>query len=102
MTENTQPALLTVSAAAYAVLRERGGRIAAHRTDDPSSAHGINDRVGLMEVERLARGRLVEKHARAGVTFVDADTTYLDANVEIGSDTMVEWWLRSTRSGLRC
>jgi bifunctional UDP-N-acetylglucosamine pyrophosphorylase / glucosamine-1-phosphate N-acetyltransferase len=74
---------------AIPVLRERGGRIAAHRTDDPSSAHGINDRVGLMEVERLARRRLVEEHARAGVTFVDPDTAYLDADVEIGPDTVI-------------
>jgi bifunctional UDP-N-acetylglucosamine pyrophosphorylase/glucosamine-1-phosphate N-acetyltransferase len=74
---------------AIPVLRERGSRIAAHRTDDPSSAHGINDRVGLMEVERLARRRIIEEHARAGVTFIDPDTAYMDADVEIGADTVV-------------
>jgi bifunctional UDP-N-acetylglucosamine pyrophosphorylase / glucosamine-1-phosphate N-acetyltransferase len=74
---------------AIPVLRERGGRIAAHLTDDVSGAHGVNDRVGLMEVERLARRRLVEQHARAGVSFLDPDTAYVEAGVEIGPDTVV-------------
>jgi bifunctional UDP-N-acetylglucosamine pyrophosphorylase/glucosamine-1-phosphate N-acetyltransferase len=90
---------------AIPVLRERGGRVAAHRTDDPSSAHGINDRVGLMEVERLARRQLIEEHARGGVTFVDPDSAYVEARVEIGPDTVVGpgTWLRgATRLGKRC
>ena len=74
---------------AIPVLRERGGRIAAYRTDDPSAAHGVNDRVGLMEVERLARRRLIDDLARAGVTFTDPETSYLDAGVEIGRDTVI-------------
>ncbi|MFN2617465.1 MAG: bifunctional UDP-N-acetylglucosamine diphosphorylase/glucosamine-1-phosphate N-acetyltransferase GlmU [Thermoleophilaceae bacterium] len=90
---------------AIPVLRERGARIVAHTTDDLGGAHGVNDRVGLMEVERLARRRLVEGHARAGVTFVDPDATYVDAGVEIGADTVVApaTWLRgSTRVGHGC
>ena len=74
---------------AIPLLRERGGRIAAYLTEDASGAHGVNDRVGLMEVERLARRRLVEQHARAGVTFLDPDTAYVEAGVEIGADTVV-------------
>ena len=71
------------------ILREQGGRIAAHVTDDPSGALGINDRSQLMEAESLAQHRLLVAHARAGVTFQSPQTTRVEAAVEIGPDTLV-------------
>jgi len=70
-------------------LVEAGKPVAIHRTDDTLSALGVNDRVGLMEAERVAQGLLREEHARAGVTFLAPDTAYLDVGVEIGQDTVV-------------
>jgi bifunctional UDP-N-acetylglucosamine pyrophosphorylase/glucosamine-1-phosphate N-acetyltransferase len=63
--------------------------VAIHRTSDTLSALGVNDRVGLMEAERVAQRQLVEEHARAGVTFLAPGTAYLEVGVEIGKDTVV-------------
>jgi bifunctional UDP-N-acetylglucosamine pyrophosphorylase/glucosamine-1-phosphate N-acetyltransferase len=74
----------------FPLFREDGLPIAAHQTMDASSAMGVNSRVDLMEVERLARRRIVEQHARAGVTFVLPDTAAIDYGVEIGEETRIE------------
>ncbi|MDP8943236.1 MAG: bifunctional UDP-N-acetylglucosamine diphosphorylase/glucosamine-1-phosphate N-acetyltransferase GlmU, partial [Actinomycetota bacterium] len=74
----------------FPVLRERGRPIAAHPTPEVESALGVNTRVDLMEVERRARRRLVEAHALAGVTFLAPDAVVLDAEVEIGEDSVIE------------
>jgi bifunctional UDP-N-acetylglucosamine pyrophosphorylase / glucosamine-1-phosphate N-acetyltransferase len=74
---------------AFAVIRERGGTVGAHMTADPDIALGINDRVGLMAAERVAQRRILERHARAGVTFLQAETTRVEAGVTIGEDTTV-------------
>ena len=50
----------------------------------------MNSRLDLMEVERLARRRIVEEHARAGVIFVLPDTAAIDFGVEIGEETRIE------------
>lgn len=50
---------------------------------------GINDRVQLAETEQLLRRRIMERHMRAGVTILDPSATYIDADVEIGIDTMI-------------
>lgn len=58
----------------------------------PEVAMGINDRVQLAAAERLLRARIVEDHMRAGVTIVDPDSTFIDADVEIGQDARIEPW----------
>ena len=73
----------------FPVLAAGGKRVATHTTKDTLSALGVNSRVALMEAERLAQRRLVEAHAVAGVTFLSPATTYLDASVEIGEDTVI-------------
>ena len=75
---------------AIEVLRERGHPIAAHATDDAAGAHGVNTRVDLMEVETMARERLIERLALAGVTFVAPGTVVIESGVEIGEDTVIE------------
>ena len=73
----------------FPVIRESGGIVAAHMTDDADAAIGVNDRVGLMDAEEAAQRRLVEAHARAGVTFLQPGTTRLEAGVTIGRDTVI-------------
>ncbi len=58
----------------------------------PEVAMGINDRVQLATAEGLLRARIVEDHMRAGVTIVDPDSTFIDADVEIGQDARIEPW----------
>ena len=74
---------------AVPVLREQGGRIAAHQTGDGGAALGINDRSQLMEAEQLAQARLLRAHAREGVTFQAPQTVRVEAGVTIGPDTVI-------------
>ncbi|MEA2364781.1 MAG: bifunctional UDP-N-acetylglucosamine pyrophosphorylase / glucosamine-phosphate N-acetyltransferase [Thermoleophilaceae bacterium] len=71
------------------VLRQNGGTIAAHRTEDADAAIGVNDRAGLMAAEQAAQRRLIEEHARSGVTFLHPGTTRVEAEVTIGRDTVI-------------
>jgi bifunctional UDP-N-acetylglucosamine pyrophosphorylase / glucosamine-1-phosphate N-acetyltransferase len=58
----------------------------------PEQAMGINDRVQLAAAERLLRARIVEDHMRTGVTIVDPESTFVDADVRIGQDARIEPW----------
>jgi bifunctional UDP-N-acetylglucosamine pyrophosphorylase/glucosamine-1-phosphate N-acetyltransferase len=50
---------------------------------------GVNDRVQLSVVERLLRLRVLEHLMYEGVTIVDPASTYIDAGVEVGPDTVI-------------
>jgi bifunctional UDP-N-acetylglucosamine pyrophosphorylase/glucosamine-1-phosphate N-acetyltransferase len=73
----------------FPVIRGSGGTVAAHVTDDADAAIGVNDRVDLMNAEAAAQRRLIEEHARAGVTFLQPGTTRVEAGVTIGRDTVI-------------
>jgi bifunctional UDP-N-acetylglucosamine pyrophosphorylase/glucosamine-1-phosphate N-acetyltransferase len=87
------------------VLLAAGKAVQAHPLPDPDLALGVNDRVDLARVTRLAQQRIHEAHQRAGVTIVDPASTVIDAGVAIGADTTIEAasFLRgATRIGARC
>ncbi|WP_411348611.1 bifunctional UDP-N-acetylglucosamine diphosphorylase/glucosamine-1-phosphate N-acetyltransferase GlmU [Paenibacillus sp. WLX2291] len=71
------------------ILREQGKRIAAYETKDLSESIGVNDRVALSDAEQFMRERLAKKHMLNGVTIIDKASTYIGADVEIGSDTIL-------------
>jgi bifunctional UDP-N-acetylglucosamine pyrophosphorylase/glucosamine-1-phosphate N-acetyltransferase len=73
----------------FPVLRERGGKIAAHPTADVSSAMGVNTRADLGRVQETAQRRVVEALATSGVTFESPQTAAIDASVRIGPDTTI-------------
>ena len=50
---------------------------------------GVNNRVQLAEAEQLLRRRILERHMYAGVTILDPTNTYIDDDVQIGSDTVI-------------
>ncbi len=75
--------------AAIRILRERDQGIATHLTDDAAGALGVNDRADLMQAEAAAQARILEHHAREGVTFLQPATTRVEAGVTIGADTVV-------------
>jgi bifunctional UDP-N-acetylglucosamine pyrophosphorylase / glucosamine-1-phosphate N-acetyltransferase len=74
----------------FEVFRSQGRPVAAHRTDDVYAAQGINNRKDLMEVERIARRRIIENHALNGVSFPNPESVVVDVHVEIGEDTVIE------------
>jgi bifunctional UDP-N-acetylglucosamine pyrophosphorylase/glucosamine-1-phosphate N-acetyltransferase len=66
---------------------------------------GVNDRVALAGVRRLAQEAIHERHMRAGVDIVDPGTTVIDVEVQIGQDTVIEPFTTirgSTRIGAGC
>jgi bifunctional UDP-N-acetylglucosamine pyrophosphorylase/glucosamine-1-phosphate N-acetyltransferase len=73
----------------FPVLKGDGVSIVAHETPDAAVALGVNDRVGLMEAEALAQLRILEHHAREGVTFLHPGTVRVEAGVTIGPDTTI-------------
>ena len=50
---------------------------------------GVNNRVQLAEAEQVMRRRILEQHMYAGVTISDPTNTYIDADVQIGPDTVI-------------
>src|SRR6185436_4851096 len=72
------------------LLRAEGKAIGAHVVTDPALTRGVNTRVELAQVRRLAQGRIHRAHALAGVTIVDPASTLIEIGVEIGRDTVVE------------
>ena len=57
--------------------------------DDMAETVGINTRVHLAEAEAAMRRRINEGHMLNGVTLVNPESTYIDASVSIGRDTVI-------------
>ncbi len=74
---------------AIAILVGDGRPVRALITDDPDEVMGINTRVQLAQAERIARDRIREQVMLAGVTLVDPPSTFIDAGVTIGPDTII-------------
>jgi bifunctional UDP-N-acetylglucosamine pyrophosphorylase/glucosamine-1-phosphate N-acetyltransferase len=72
------------------ILRAGGEPVAVHRLQEVSLVLGVNDRVALAQVGKLAQRAIHERHMRAGVSIVDPEATVIDVDVEIGKDTVIE------------
>jgi bifunctional UDP-N-acetylglucosamine pyrophosphorylase/glucosamine-1-phosphate N-acetyltransferase len=70
-------------------VREGAALLAVVATDG-DEARGVNDRAQLAEAEAALRRRINRSHMLAGVTIVDPATAYIDADVTIGADTVIE------------
>jgi bifunctional UDP-N-acetylglucosamine pyrophosphorylase/glucosamine-1-phosphate N-acetyltransferase len=75
---------------ALELMRADGLAVIAHRLADERLMLGVNDRVDLARVAKLAQREILERHMRAGVTIIDPDSTTIDVGVEIGPDTVIE------------
>jgi len=87
------------------LLRAAGSTVMAHASDDPTLVLGINDRVTLARLRKLAQTAIHERHMLAGVSIVDPDATVIDVEVEIGQDTVIEPFTTirgSTKIGRAC
>ena len=71
------------------IFREAGESVQGYCTTDLAEAIGVNDRVALAEAERFMRDRINRNHLLGGVTLIDASSTYIEADVQIGSDTVI-------------
>src|SRR5207244_10314621 len=60
------------------------------KLEDPNEAMGVKDRVRLAKANDVMRRRLLERLMLGGVTIVDPDSTFIDALVTVGEDTVIE------------
>jgi bifunctional UDP-N-acetylglucosamine pyrophosphorylase/glucosamine-1-phosphate N-acetyltransferase len=72
------------------ILREAGEKVTAFEAADPEETMGVNDRVQLSAAEAYMRRRIALYHMRNGVTIIDPATTYIEADVTIGQDTVIQ------------
>lgn len=72
------------------ILLAAGKKIGAYTIEDSDEIRGINDRVLLSEAEAAMRRRINAFHMRNGVTMINPESVYIEADVEIGNDTIVE------------
>jgi bifunctional UDP-N-acetylglucosamine pyrophosphorylase/glucosamine-1-phosphate N-acetyltransferase len=86
------------------ILLEKGETVSAIPAD-LGGALGLNTRGGLAAVTRVMRARILERHMANGVTFLDPATAYVDVDVRIGRDTVIQpltFLQGNTRIGARC
>ncbi|MGX4644660.1 bifunctional UDP-N-acetylglucosamine diphosphorylase/glucosamine-1-phosphate N-acetyltransferase GlmU [Holzapfeliella sp. JNUCC 80] len=72
------------------ILKSQGEVISAYQMSDFDESMGVNDRLALSQATKVMRNRINKKHLLNGVTIIDPENTYIDVDVEIGSDTVIE------------
>jgi bifunctional UDP-N-acetylglucosamine pyrophosphorylase / glucosamine-1-phosphate N-acetyltransferase len=70
------------------ILRRRERTVAAYEIGDASEL-GVNDRAALAQVRAVAQARIHRRLMDLGVTIVDPAATVIDADVEIGQDSVI-------------
>jgi bifunctional UDP-N-acetylglucosamine pyrophosphorylase/glucosamine-1-phosphate N-acetyltransferase len=64
-------------------------KVGAFKISSMSEVLGINTRQELAAVDRVLRQRKCESLMADGVTIIDPDTAYIDADVTIGADSVI-------------
>ena len=72
------------------IILQSGGRVNALVTTDADAFFGVNSRVQLAEATAIMQNRINQKHMEKGVTIIAPQSTWIDANVEIGQDTIIQ------------
>ncbi|MEW6523956.1 MAG: bifunctional UDP-N-acetylglucosamine diphosphorylase/glucosamine-1-phosphate N-acetyltransferase GlmU [Bacillota bacterium] len=71
------------------LLARAGKKVATVVSPDPQTVSNINDRVQLHAAASFMRNRNLAGMARAGVTVVSFETTFVDVGVVVGQDTVL-------------
>lgn len=77
--------LTDIIAAAY-----EAGQPAAMIDAPEEDVMGVNDRVELARASRIQRQRVAIRHMQAGVTLLAPEATYIEEDVRIGADAVIE------------
>ena len=88
-----------------AIYRKQRKPVITHTVQGADEIRGINSRTELAEVSKMVRQHKNEELMAAGVTLIDPATTYIDADVEVGSDTVIHpcvFLEGKTRIGAAC
>lgn len=71
------------------IVRAKGAKINAYVSQVPEEVLGVNSRVQLATAERINNRRMLERLMLSGVTVIDPNTTYVDADAEVGQDAVL-------------
>jgi len=71
------------------LLLAQGKKVSTFTTQDETVAFGINTREDLAQAQAIIRRRILSKHMLSGVTIIDPLTTFIEAGVTIGRDTVI-------------
>ena len=71
------------------ILRADGKSVGTVLHDDDMELQGFNNRADIALGWKKLRGEILQRLMAEGVTIVDPDSTYIDADVEIGRDTTI-------------
>jgi len=88
-----------------AIYRKQKREVATWTVSWPDEIRGINSRTELAEVSTMVRQQKNEELMAAGVTLIDPATTYVDADVVVGADTVLHpcvFLEGSTKIGSAC
>ena len=88
-----------------AIYRKQKRTVATWTVERAAEIRGINSRTELSEVSAMIRQQKNEELMAAGVTLIDPATTYVDADVIVGPDTVLHPFVileGSTRIGAAC
>ena len=85
--QNAQGELYLTDAARFLV--EDGENVGVMKAPDPAEIEGVNTREELADAGASLRARINREHMLAGVTIVDPDTTWIDAEVELEPDSTI-------------
>jgi bifunctional UDP-N-acetylglucosamine pyrophosphorylase/glucosamine-1-phosphate N-acetyltransferase len=66
-----------------------GGTVAVYAAPDPEEAMGVNNRAELADAAAHLRDRINREHMLAGVTIVDPQSTWIDAEATIAPDAVI-------------
>jgi bifunctional UDP-N-acetylglucosamine pyrophosphorylase/glucosamine-1-phosphate N-acetyltransferase len=86
--DNEQGELYLTDVVGYAV--KKNLRVEGLEIEDADECLGINTRKELADAARVMRRRIVERLMDEGVSFVDPDSVYIDSDVRIGRDSVIE------------
>jgi bifunctional UDP-N-acetylglucosamine pyrophosphorylase / glucosamine-1-phosphate N-acetyltransferase len=74
---------------AVKLLVEAGDTVGVFKAPDPDELEGVNTRAELADAAAFLRARVNREHMLAGVTIVDPQTTWIDAEVELAPDSTI-------------
>ena len=71
-----------------AVARSKGDNVRKFKHEKATEVLGVNSRKELMDANIVMRARVLERHLKNGVSFMD-DNVYIDGEAQIGKDTTI-------------
>ena len=74
---------------AVTLLAGEGGGVVTVGVRDRVETIGVNSREELSDADRIMRNRILSRLMSSGVTVVDPASTFIDASVRIGRDTVI-------------